>query len=81
MSIIAENLLQPNDSTNVYLDGNRIYEADLFSDCLNDSTPTYSKSGHWQIKLDKIQNVYAVLVRTLGPASINYHIILLENVF
>ncbi|XP_046657270.1 CUB and sushi domain-containing protein 1-like isoform X2 [Daphnia pulicaria] len=64
----AENLLQPNNSTKVYLDGNRFFDGDLIGNCWNDSTTTYSQSGHWQIKLDTIQNIYAVLVRTLGPA-------------
>lgn len=66
----VENLLQPNNSTKIYLDGNRIFDSDLIGDCWNDSATTYSKFGHWQIKFDTIQNIYAVLVRTLGPASI-----------
>ncbi len=52
------------------MDGNRIFDSDLIDDCQNDLTTTYSKHGHWQIKFDTIQNIYAVLVRTLGPASI-----------
>lgn len=64
-------MLQPNNSTKVYLDGNRFFDGDLIGNCWNDSTTTYSQSGHWQIKLDTIQNIYAVLVRTLGPASNN----------
>ena len=52
------------------MDGNKIFDSDLIDDCRNDLTTTYSKYGHWQIKFDTIQNIYAVLVRTLGPASI-----------
>ena len=67
--ILADNLLQLNNSTRIYLDGNRIFDSYLVDDCRNDLTTTYSKHGHWQIKFVSIQNIYAVLVRTLGPAS------------
>lgn len=61
----VENLLEPNISTKVYLDGHRIFDRRLKDDCWNVTT-TYIKSGHWQIELDRIENVYVVLIRSLG---------------